>query len=132
MCSQLQHTKCWLGMKAGSDSILQVDDIVLVGGSTRIPRVAQMVKDFFNGKEPCKFINQDEAVARGAAFLAANLSGEAFGEGFPPIQLHDITPLSLGISTKGDIMVSILPFENLWDGLHQSNGTAHLIPWPKL
>ncbi|XP_058756829.1 heat shock cognate 70 kDa protein-like [Vicia villosa] len=84
-----------------------VDDVVLVGGSTRIPRVKQLLQDFFNGKELCKSINPDEAVAYGAAVQAALLS-----EGFknvPNLFLQDVTPLSLGTSVKGDIMSVIIP-----------------------
>jgi heat shock protein 1/8 len=56
-----------------------VDEVVLVGGSTRIPKVQQLVSNFFNGKEPCKTINPDEAVAYGAAVQAAILSGQGGG-----------------------------------------------------
>ncbi|XP_058736658.1 heat shock 70 kDa protein 4-like [Vicia villosa] len=84
-----------------------VDDVVLVGGSTRIPRVKQLLQEFFKGKELCKSINPDEAVAYGAAVQAALLS-----EGFknvPNMFLQDVTPLSLGTSVKGDIMSVIIP-----------------------
>jgi L1 cell adhesion molecule like protein len=74
----------------------QVDEIVLVGGSTRIPKVQQLVKEFFNGKEPCKSINPDEAVAFGAAVQAAILGGTS-NDATKDILLIDVTPLSLGI-----------------------------------
>merc|ERR1719221_646448 len=71
----------------------QVDEIVLVGGSTRIPKVQQLIKDFFNGKEPSRGINPDEAVAYGASVQAGILSGE----GGQDLLLLDVTPLTLGI-----------------------------------
>ncbi|XP_058726604.1 heat shock 70 kDa protein 18-like [Vicia villosa] len=85
----------------------RVDDVVLVGGSSRIPKVQQLLQDFFNGKELCKSINPDEAVAYGAAVQAALLS-----EGFntvPKLVLQDVTPLSLGRSVVGDIMSVVIP-----------------------
>jgi L1 cell adhesion molecule like protein len=85
----------------------QVDEIVLVGGSTRIPKVQQLVKDFFNGKEPCKSINPDEAVAFGAAVQAAILGGTS-SEATKDILLIDVTPLSLGIETAGEVMTKII------------------------
>jgi len=85
----------------------QVDEVVLVGGSTRIPKVQQLVKEFFNGKEPCKSINPDEAVAYGAAVQAAILGGTG-GETTKDILLIDVTPLSLGIETAGEVMTKII------------------------
>jgi L1 cell adhesion molecule like protein len=85
----------------------QVDEVVLVGGSTRIPKVQQLIKDFFNGKEPCKSINPDEAVAWGAAVQAAILSGSG-NEATKDILLIDVTPLSLGIETAGEVMTKII------------------------
>jgi heat shock 70kDa protein 1/2/6/8 len=79
-----------------------VDDVVLVGGSSRIPKVKQLLQDFFKGKELCKSINPDEAVAYGAAVQAAFLSGDI--KTVPNLTLRDVTPLSLGTSLKGDIM----------------------------
>ena len=72
----------------------EVDEIVLVGGSTRIPKVQQLVKEFFNGKEPSRGINPDEAVAYGAAVQAGVLSGEEDTD----IVLLDVNPLTLGTS----------------------------------
>ncbi|WOH15570.1 hypothetical protein DCAR_0935112 [Daucus carota subsp. sativus] len=84
-----------------------VDDVVLVGGSTRIPKVQQLLQQFFDGKELCKNINPDEAVAYGAAVQAATLSGEGH-EKIKNLVLLDVTPLSLGIAVKGILMSVII------------------------
>ncbi|KAI0567377.1 HSP 70-2 [Gracilaria domingensis] len=86
----------------------QVHEVVLVGGSTRIPKVQQLVSDFFNGKAPSKGINPDEAVAYGAAVQAGILSGDG-GETTDHIVLVDVAPLSLGIETVGGVMSKIIP-----------------------
>lgn len=86
----------------------QIDDIVLVGGSTRIPKIQQLLSDFFGGKELCKNINPDEAVAYGAAVQAAILSGKR-DEKIDQLVLLDVTPLSLGVETAGGIMTNIIP-----------------------
>jgi len=85
----------------------QVDEIVLVGGSTRVPKIQQMLTDFFNGKELCKSVNPDECVAYGAAVQAALLSGNKDGV-LKDILLLDVTPLSLGIETAGGISTVLI------------------------
>merc|ERR1712042_226751 len=84
----------------------EIDEIVLVGGSTRIPKVQQLVKDHFNGKEPNRGINPDEAVAYGAAVQGGVLSGE---EDTGNLVLLDVNPLSLGIETVGGVMTKLIP-----------------------
>jgi len=85
-----------------------VDEIVLVGGSTRIPKVQQLLKDFFNGRDPNKGINPDEAVAFGAAVQGGILSGQS-GENIDQIVLLDVAPLTLGIETVGGVMTKLIP-----------------------
>ncbi|KAH7269684.1 heat shock protein 70 family [Fusarium redolens] len=86
-----------------------VHEIVLVGGSTRIPRVQKLITDYFNGKEPNKSINPDEAVAYGAAVQAAILSGDTSSKATNEILLLDVAPLSLGIETAGGMMTKLIP-----------------------
>merc|ERR1712096_405472 len=83
----------------------EIDEIVLVGGSTRIPKVQALVKEFFNGKEPSKGINPDEAVAYGAAVQAGVLSGE---QDTGDLVLLDVNPLTLGIETVGGVMTKLV------------------------
>merc|ERR1712188_320574 len=85
-----------------------VHDVVLVGGSTRIPKVQSLLSDFFGGKEPSKSINPDEAVAYGAAVQAAILSNNG-SKATDEVLLLDITPLSLGLETAGEVMTVLIP-----------------------
>jgi len=85
----------------------QIDEVVLVGGSTRIPYIQNLIKDYFNGKEPCKSINPDEAVAYGAAVQAAVLTNQG-GNATKDILVIDVTPLSLGIETAGGVMTKLI------------------------
>ena len=85
----------------------EVDELVLVGGSTRIPKVRSMLQDFFNGKRPNAGINPDEAVAYGAAVQGGILSGDG-GESTKDILLLDVAPLSLGIETAGGVMTKMI------------------------
>ena len=85
-----------------------IHEVVLVGGSTRIPKVQQLISDYFNGKELCQSINPDEAVAYGAAVQAAILKGVDSGP-LNKVLLVDVAPLSLGLETAGGVMTTLIP-----------------------
>ena len=95
-------------LKDASIDKSKVDEIVLVGGSTRIPKVQSLLSDFFNGKKLEKSINPDEAVAHGAAVQGAILTGQAT-EGAEDILLLDVVPLSLGVAMEGNIFAPVVP-----------------------
>lgn len=97
--------KCLKDAEMDKESI---HDVVLVGGSTRIPKVQHLLQDFFDGKELCKSIHPDEAVAYGAAVQAAILSGQGNSE-IEDLILWDVTPLSLGVRIREDEMYIVIP-----------------------
>lgn len=86
----------------------QIDEVILVGGSTRIPKVQQLLQDYFNGKKLNNSINPDESVAYGAAVQAAILTGQG-NENTKEMLLLDVTPLTLGIETAGGVMTPLIP-----------------------
>jgi molecular chaperone DnaK len=94
---------CHQALKDAGLSAQQIDEVILVGGSTRIPRIQQLVREFF-GKEPHKGVNPDEVVAIGAAIQGAVLSGDV-----QDVLLLDVTPLTLGIETLGGVMTPMIP-----------------------
>ena len=94
-------------LRDSNTSKSEIDEIVLVGGSTRIPKIREMVKNYFNGKELCKSIHPDEAVAYGAAIQAALIGGTDISK-YHDFVLLDVAPLSLGIETAGGIMTKLI------------------------
>ena len=102
----LEHVRDVL-VEADTDR-LDVDEVVLVGGSTRIPKIQEMLSDFFGGKEPNKSVNPDEAVAFGATVQAAIIAKIDKSGGLDHVLLVDVSPLSLGVAIKGDRMSVVI------------------------
>ncbi|KAK0082636.1 hypothetical protein PV325_010084 [Microctonus aethiopoides] len=111
LCSDLFRSTLDPVEKALNDAKMDkrsIDDIVLVGGSTRIPKIQSILQNFFSGKQLNLSINPDEAVAYGAAVQAAILSGEGKNSSLQDVLLVDVTPLSLGIETAGGVMTKLV------------------------
>merc|ERR1712165_559220 len=93
-------------LEDGDMKVSDVNEIILVGGSTRIPKIQELIREFFNGKEPSRGVNPDEAVAYGAAVQACILSGADCGD--QSMVLLDVNPLSMGIETVGGVMSKLI------------------------
>ena len=113
-----------LALKDSGVKAKSIHDIVMVGGSTRIPRVQQLVSDFFGGRDLKRTINPDEAVSHGAAIQAAILSNE-HSENLDRIVLVDVVPLSLGLETAGGVMETIIPRNHTIPIVKEQTFTTH-------
>ncbi|KXG39677.1 hypothetical protein SORBI_3001G419400, partial [Sorghum bicolor] len=114
--------KCFRDAKMDKSSI---DVVVLAGGSTRLTKVQNMLRDFFDGTEVCQSINPEEAVAYGAAIGAANLSSESNGKKAPDLLLLDVTPLSLGVETDNGNMTVLIPRNTAFPTRKEEVFTTH-------
>ncbi|CAN1759073.1 Heat shock 70 kDa protein BIP3 [Linum perenne] len=120
-------------MEDGNVEKRVIEEIVLVGGSSRIHKLREMLKDMFDGKDLNKCVNPDEAVAYGAALLGAKLSGNAAFSSIPGFTFSDVTPLSLGVDIRSDLMSVIVPKNTIFPrGGNRAGPPGCLFhqPWP--